>query len=536
MPPKGESTTLPPGMDETANNSDADLRARDEWVAGLDLEGKEELLFEIDMLLRGLDRFFNLDNLFFSNREEIIQRDFTEEMGIVTQLLKRLVSLTAKLLDNSGPGDHHFQRFVQAQVADDLVRDMIVEKSLSQDTPRQSLYLLHDGLSQVQVITEALHVKERIAYPIFKSIGEIIRRQILLNRYFNPLQQMSFSPTYDRIHNRIIRDIVKAIPHGTLQRRISFVFLAFFRLLHYLRFINPKSADLGYLKSSLLVFALIRSEARAFLPYLDHGFKDQLFDFEGNLEADASMEIVTAEINDRAVALASELDSLSYQMTMELQKVSAEELANASEITRVLQLRGMVENAHGILQGFFQQAVVNLARIFEPDIEGRTIFPHFESRKAQSKRLLEDVMAFRTIMSLFEERMETDPNLQIYPHAVAYLKALKRFLEYFKDNTMLLLRFNDLTEFGEFLRVVHVLTPGQLKDGQMMQAFLLRTKPFRIYVETTIAQIRQRQDLDGVDANMRRVRHLVETFIAQADSDEAAAERSNPYQNPPAQE
>jgi hypothetical protein len=84
-------------MDETANNSDADLRARDEWVAGLDLEGKEELLFEIDMLLRGLDRFFNLDNLFFSNREEIIQRDFTEEMGIVTQLLKRLVSLTAKL-------------------------------------------------------------------------------------------------------------------------------------------------------------------------------------------------------------------------------------------------------------------------------------------------------------------------------------------------------------------------------------------------------------------------------------------------------
>ncbi|MCB0220430.1 MAG: hypothetical protein KDH09_12095, partial [Chrysiogenetes bacterium] len=402
----------------------------------------------------------------------------------------------------------------------------------NQDTPRQSLYLLHDGLSHVQVLTEALFHKERIAYNVFKAAGEIIRREILLNKYFNPLQQMAFSPTYDRIHNRIIRDIVRAIPHATLQRRISFVFLAFFRLLHYLRFINPKSADLGYLKSSLLVFALIRSEARAVLPYLEHGFKDQLFDFEGNLEPDPSMEIITAEVNDHSVALAAELDSLAYQMTMELQKVSAEELANASEITRVLQLRGMVENAHGILQGFFQQAVVNLARIFEPDIEGRTIFPHFESRKAQSKRLLEDVMAFRTIMSLFEERMETDPNLQIYPHAVAYLKALKRFLEYFKDNTMLLLRFNDLTEFGEFLRVVHMLTASQLKDGQMMQAFLLRTKPFRIYVETTIAQIRQREDLKSVDPNMRRVRHLVETFLAQTASDEAQAASTNPYQNP----
>ena len=98
-------------MDEFSNN-DESQHARDAWVKSLELEGKEELLFEIDMLLRGLDRFFNLDNLFFTNREEIIQRDFTDEMGIVTQLLKRLSSLTGKLLENSGPGDHHFQRFV----------------------------------------------------------------------------------------------------------------------------------------------------------------------------------------------------------------------------------------------------------------------------------------------------------------------------------------------------------------------------------------------------------------------------------------
>ncbi|MCB0219462.1 MAG: hypothetical protein KDH09_07200, partial [Chrysiogenetes bacterium] len=193
-------------MDEFSNN-DESQHARDAWVKSLELEGKEELLFEIDMLLRGLDRFFNLDNLFFTNREEIIQRDFTDEMGIVTQLLKRLSSLTGKLLENSGPGDHHFQRFVETQVADDLVRDMLVEKSLNQDTPRQSLYLLHDGLSHVQVLTEALFHKERIAYNVFKAAGEIIRREILLNKYFNPLQQMAFSPTYDRIHNRIIRDI-----------------------------------------------------------------------------------------------------------------------------------------------------------------------------------------------------------------------------------------------------------------------------------------------------------------------------------------
>ena len=40
------------------------LAERERWIRSLDIPGREEILFELEMLLRGIDRFFNLRNLF----------------------------------------------------------------------------------------------------------------------------------------------------------------------------------------------------------------------------------------------------------------------------------------------------------------------------------------------------------------------------------------------------------------------------------------------------------------------------------------
>jgi len=40
------------------------LAERERWVRSLTISGREEILFELEMLLRGIDRFFNLRNLF----------------------------------------------------------------------------------------------------------------------------------------------------------------------------------------------------------------------------------------------------------------------------------------------------------------------------------------------------------------------------------------------------------------------------------------------------------------------------------------
>src|SRR5262249_55181060 len=40
------------------------LTERERWIRTLEITGREEVLFELEMLLRGMDRFFNLRNLF----------------------------------------------------------------------------------------------------------------------------------------------------------------------------------------------------------------------------------------------------------------------------------------------------------------------------------------------------------------------------------------------------------------------------------------------------------------------------------------
>ncbi|MEW6776297.1 MAG: hypothetical protein AB1405_08390 [Bdellovibrionota bacterium] len=511
--------------DETQQSADQLRREREAWLATLIIERKEEVLFELDMLLRGLDRFFNLDNLFLSDREQILSRNFREELEIVSELLRRLLALAQLLLDEADKSAFHFQKYVETHVADDLVRDALASRSFSQESPRESLFFLFDSLGHTQTIAEALLARPgAMPYPVFNAIGTIIRRSIALNRYFNPLQSFSFSAAYDRVSNPAITRIVLRVEHSILRRRLSFIFLSFFRLLRYLQFVNPRSRDVGYLKSCVLIFSLVRSDARALLPYLEHGFKDRLFDFEGNLEPDERMEIVTAELNDQAHRLSAELDHLTYQMTMELKKISAEELSHALQANRVFQLRAVVESTHGLLFHFFQQAIVTLARVFDAEASGKDIFPNFEPPAQRSRRLLEDLLALLDLIRHFEDRLNDTDRQDRAAVAGSYLMSLRKFFDYFRNESLYLLRFQDIREFGEFFRHVHDLSVAALQKPDLRDDFLARTKSFQIFLGATTTQLRQREDLQGIDPSNTRVENLLKSFLPKGTTNEGGGQ------------
>ena len=48
-------------------------------------------------------------------------------------------------------------------------------------------------------------------------------------------------------------------------------------------------------------------------------------------------------------------------------------------------IRSRVENSHGILKDCFQQSVVQLAQVFDPEVEGSDIFPDFTAKLEQSR-------------------------------------------------------------------------------------------------------------------------------------------------------
>src|SRR5207302_3565223 len=64
------------------------LAERERWIRSLDIPGREEILFELEMLLRGIDRFFILRNL-FGEKQPPPERDFREELKAARDALHR---------------------------------------------------------------------------------------------------------------------------------------------------------------------------------------------------------------------------------------------------------------------------------------------------------------------------------------------------------------------------------------------------------------------------------------------------------------
>ena len=70
------------------------MAERERWIRSLEISGREEILFELEMLLRGVDRFFNLRNL-FGEAQPPQDRDWREELKATRDAVHRGVQMAA---------------------------------------------------------------------------------------------------------------------------------------------------------------------------------------------------------------------------------------------------------------------------------------------------------------------------------------------------------------------------------------------------------------------------------------------------------
>ena len=64
-----------------------------------------------------------------------------------------------------------------------------------------------------------------------------------------------------------------------------------------------------------------------------------------------------------------------YCLPLELKKVINTELLDISVARQADSIRARVENSHGILKDCFQQSVVQLAQVFDREVEGARHLP-----------------------------------------------------------------------------------------------------------------------------------------------------------------
>jgi len=474
---------------------------RSDWLTSLKLEAKAERLFELEVLLKGIDRFFNLQNLPLNSEDNPAWAglNFSDEIAIAGLVYARIAEISRRFLEASERSYYQFRYYVESELLGDLARSRVIEHSLSQKTPEESLMLVYSSFLGLKNLCSELSRLKDARYPLFFHLGNLTSHAIVQSRFFNPITMVEFRPEFDQVANRVVRRAVRRIEDPETRRLISVVILAFYRLLHYLGFIDQDSEDLSRLKQGLIIFALINSEARHLISFLE-------------MELKPRMEKSEDEV---ALGFSQLADALGFQFSMELRKINQSELVGASKHNQLDPLKTSIENAKGILGNFLMQSIVQMILTLEPEIEGQEIFPDFTSKKKQSAKLREELAVFKTLMDKFEEITESTVEGASLKNFIKYLLIQKSYIKYMEKHTVSLIRYGDLIEFRKYFAKINAIGSEDLHRMDKLEEFKMESKFFKIFLETTLGHICQRAELSREPLDEKRIQARLKMFVAK---------------------
>src|SRR6266849_1343922 len=291
------------------------LAERERWIRTLEIAGREEVLFELEMLLRGIDRFFNLRNL-FGDKQPPTDRDFREELKAARDAVHRAAHLSRRLI---------VQKQEQALLGAEL---------REQRTPEESLFLLRSGLSAQQGIIDHLLRVEFTPQQVFVDVGRALQHELFVSRYFCPPAAMEFRAEYDRVSSVKLLEALRQTPDDKKRRAFALALLAAFRSLRSLRYVPPPPTP--HSRRVLVILALVRSELVALIGYLESELARLIATVEGvppllsepltdRGQIDAHLDHLAAATKDAIGAIAAALDPrLSRQSLFDAQEGRAE--------------------------------------------------------------------------------------------------------------------------------------------------------------------------------------------------------------------
>ncbi len=218
------------------------LAERERWIRSLEISGREEILFELEMLLRGIDRFFNLRNL-FDDVQPPQDRDWKEELKATRDAVHRSVHLARRLVEERQEQALLFRNFVEGSLGDDRARARLGAEMRDQRTPEESLFLLRTGLAAHQGILDHLLRLDGAPQSLFLDVGRALQHELFVSRYFCPPAALEFRAEYDRIGSVLLLEGLRLLEDEKKRRVFALGLLASFRALAQLDFQRDKLVE-----------------------------------------------------------------------------------------------------------------------------------------------------------------------------------------------------------------------------------------------------------------------------------------------------
>ncbi|MDP3278858.1 MAG: hypothetical protein Q8Q09_26945 [Deltaproteobacteria bacterium] len=477
--------------------------ARDAWFAGLRWDRKEETLFELEMLLKGLVCFANPRNHpGGAKRSPTVALDFKEELTIARMTLFRVVTLCRQLLDTRDRA-YVFQRYLETLLPEDPARARMQRDAAVQESPEDALLHLRHSLTLIGELMDGLLRLERVPFRLFHASLAMVQREIARNQFFNPLIALEFRPEFDRIRTVPALDVIQAVDNDAAHRVTALGFLSMFRLLRYSQLVRALVGEPQQLQRVYVLLALLRSDARAIVGYLRGRAGAVLADgYEREL-----LKIPAREIGQRFDQLAIEahwlaslrgtLEAIASSLRVEIRAVFEVRVPSSQRSPSSADLaRGVVSAMDG-LDEVVQSAVVRLAQAIRPSLDTGDLFDGLDAKRTVSERLRRDVWMFAQVLRAFVTRARAVPESDDAWGSQSSFQFVREFLGYFRSMGYQLLRASDYPDFDRFLTAIEGLHESDFVDPARMISAINECERFGLFLVETFERISQRAELVG---------------------------------------
>ena len=242
--------------------------ARDSWYATVAEPKKEEYLFELEMLLKGIACFSNPRNTPGPFRERSVAgHDFKEDLWVVRECLDQALLRVKNLL---GPKERAFAfgRYLETVMPEDFERGRMLREQLRQSTPERSLFVLRHSFEDYLVFCDSLLHATHVSGKSYRAMVETILREVSRSTFFNPLSALEFRPELDVIRAPDVLDVLKGVRTEGAHHVSALALLTLHRGLRYVGLLQSYAADPATVRRSFAIVSVLRSDMRVLSQHL----------------------------------------------------------------------------------------------------------------------------------------------------------------------------------------------------------------------------------------------------------------------------
>jgi len=523
LPPPSVASGLDPYADllrDTRGLRREQQQTREAWFAKLAHDKKEDLLFELEVLLKGIACFGNPRNHPGPSRKSaVVAQDYREPLVVAREGMSRIVTVSRLLLAERDK-TFVFQRYLETLLPDDAARSRLVRGSVSQDTPEESLFVLRHGMTNLLEVVAGTTRLPRVPFRLFFALLNVAHREVSQSAFFSPVSALEFRPEFDRIGNPRVLELMRQVPGEHARRLVALTFLSLFRMLRYMTLLESgvretkRPSGLVYLTLSVL-----RSDARALSGYLRQNAGAQLAE---SYEREV-FRVPASQIAERYEALLAEghrlmgikgtLGGIAANIRLELRRAFEHDFPAPDSGASTEHLRAAVAHITGNLRPALQNAVLVLGKALGARLDEQGVFDDVAAKRTLSERLRRDVWMFSQIIRAFGHKASSLPGDDERWTGSSSLEFVREFLTYFRSMGYPLLRAADYPRIDPFIEALSALEETDLLDPDKLDRAVAEAGEFYGFLTDLFESISQRDELRGVPFDRRAAAEALKLYL-----------------------